>query len=248
MVSVADSTALRGTKAAIWFFFYVVCWLLMQLSCEIGLPSNCRREYEPMDVLTELPFLLAFSLGQAFLCDVLDSTRFEGLSKRIYFPAVVVGSAIITSALMESDGFVDLHEPEEDMPAGANVASVLLIVFVGLVFLYHFFLAFKFLPGAVMVSGGVAAPVDGTAPSATGNRFAQYVTTTTLILAYVSLYAVFAYRRGDGWDYHHILLAWVLSLIASFDDFFSVLWLGITTGVFLQGVGAYSFQFLFHAN
>lgn len=54
----------RGAKAAVWFSFYVLCWLLMQVSCEVGLPSNCRREYEPVDVLTEVPFLLAFSIGQ----------------------------------------------------------------------------------------------------------------------------------------------------------------------------------------
>lgn len=157
-------------------------------------------------------------------------------------------SAVITSALLQSDGFKELHESDEELPTGANVVSTLLIIFVGIVFLYHFYLAFKRLPGAVLISGGIAPTAEETAPARAGNRFAQYATTITLILAYVVLYTAFAHRRGDGWDYHHIILAWVLSLIASFDDFFSVLWLGITTGVFLQGVGAYSFQFLFHAN
>lgn len=50
--------------AATWVGFYVLLWLLMQLSCEMELPANCRRAYEPMDVLIELPFLLAFALGQ----------------------------------------------------------------------------------------------------------------------------------------------------------------------------------------
>lgn len=38
---------------------------LLQVSCELEFPGNCRRAYEPLDVLTELPFLLAFALGQA---------------------------------------------------------------------------------------------------------------------------------------------------------------------------------------
>ena len=50
--------------SAVWFGFYVLLWLLQQLSCELKLPGNCRRVSEPMDVLTELPFLLAFALGQ----------------------------------------------------------------------------------------------------------------------------------------------------------------------------------------
>ncbi|CAM9267344.1 unnamed protein product [Ectocarpus sp. 13 AM-2016] len=238
----------RGAKAAVWFSFYVLCWLLMQVSCKLELPGNCRRAYEPLDVLTELPFLLAFALGQAFLCDILDSERFHSLSKQWYLPVVVVGSGITTSALMKNDGFVDTHESEDGMTTAVNVVSTLLVIVVGLAFVYHFFVAWKTLPGAVMISGGVAAPEDATAPVRSGNRFTQYMATTVLVAAFVALYAAFAHRRGDNWNYHYILLAWVMSLIASFDDPFSVVWLGVTTGAFLQGVGAYSFQFLFRSD
>lgn len=55
----------RGAKAAVWCSFYILLWLLMQLSCEIGLPSNCSQVSGPMEVLTELPFLVAFAVGQA---------------------------------------------------------------------------------------------------------------------------------------------------------------------------------------
>lgn len=55
----------RGAKAAAWCAFYIVLWLLMRLSCEVGLPSNCTTVSEPMEVLTELPFLVAFAVGQA---------------------------------------------------------------------------------------------------------------------------------------------------------------------------------------
>lgn len=56
--------ALSLLFSAVWVGFYVLLWLLMHMSCELGFPSNCRRSYEPMDVLIELPFLLAFALGQ----------------------------------------------------------------------------------------------------------------------------------------------------------------------------------------
>ncbi|CAN0421310.1 unnamed protein product [Ectocarpus sp. 12 AP-2014] len=185
---------------------------------------------------------------QAFLCDILDSERFHSLSKQWYLPVVVVGSGITTSALMKNDGFVDTHESEDGMTTAVNVVSTLLVIVVGLAFIYHFFVAWKTLPGAVMISGGVAAPEDATAPVRTGNRFTQYMATAVLVAAFVALYAAFAHRRGDNWKYHYILLSWVMSLIASFDDPFSVVWLGVTTGAFLQGVGAYSFQFLFRSD
>lgn len=54
----------RGGRAAVWVALYIVCWLLMAWSCNIGLPSDCRRAAEPMEVLIELSVLTAFSLGQ----------------------------------------------------------------------------------------------------------------------------------------------------------------------------------------
>ncbi|CAB1100560.1 unnamed protein product [Ectocarpus sp. CCAP 1310/34] len=238
----------RGAKAAVWFSFYVLCWLLMQVSCELEPPGNYRWACQPLDVLTELPFLLAFALGQAttaFLCDTLDSERFHSLSKERYLPVVVVGSGITTSALTKNDGFVDTHEIEDGMTTAVNVVSTLLVIAVGLAFVYHFFVAWTTLPGAVMISGGVSTPEDATAPVRSGNRFARYMATAVLVAAFVALNAAFVHRRGDNWNYHYTLLAWVMSLIAIFDDPFSVVWLGVTTGAFLQGVGAYSFQFLF---
>lgn len=167
----------------------------------------------------------------------------------------MANSGLITSGLMEDDKFVEIHESEDSITPAANVMSTLLVISVALVFFYHMFLAWRLLPGAVLVSGGVTPNTDGTAPAAeeiapaaTGNRFAQYLAITLLTAVYVALYGAFAYRRGDAWEYHYILLAWVMSLIASFDDFISVVWLGITTGAFIQGVGAYSFGFLFHTN
>lgn len=64
----------RGAKAATWCAFYIVLWLLMQLSCEVGLPSNCTAASEPMEVLTELPFLVAFAVGQASAVAAVERT------------------------------------------------------------------------------------------------------------------------------------------------------------------------------
>ena len=55
----------RSARAALWVGFHVLCWLSMGLSCRVNLPPNCRRASEPMEVLTELPVLLAFALSQA---------------------------------------------------------------------------------------------------------------------------------------------------------------------------------------
>lgn len=72
-----------------------------------------------------------------------------------------------------------------------------------------------------------------------------YVASRMLILTYFILYMAFSIARDDGWGYQHILLAWVLSLFAQFKAIPSVIWLGLTTGIFLQGIGVRDWLSLF---
>lgn len=60
-----------------------------------------------------------------------------------------------------------------------------------------------------------------------------------LIVTYALLYGAFAFDKGDGLQLHHVLLAWVLSLIAQFKSKPSIIWLALCTGVFMQGFGSY---------
>lgn len=146
---------------------------------------------------------------------------------------------------MQDDGFEGMHESGQELTPGEAVVSIFLLVLVALVFFYHYFLAWKLLPGGWIGWGLASGRVPETSPSPVReNRFLQYFTTAALITVYVVLFAVFARKEGAGWNYHHVLLAWVMSLISTFDDPISVAWLGITTGVFVQGVGAYSFRVL----
>lgn len=60
-----------------------------------------------------------------------------------------------------------------------------------------------------------------------------------LILTYALLYGAFAFDKGDGLQQHYVLLAWVLSLLAQFKSRPSIVFLGLTTGIFMQGFGAH---------
>lgn len=60
-----------------------------------------------------------------------------------------------------------------------------------------------------------------------------------LIITYALLYGAFAFDKGDGLQQHHVLLSWVLSLLAQFKSRPSIIWLGLCTGVFMQGFGSY---------
>lgn len=69
-----------------------------------------------------------------------------------------------------------------------------------------------------------------------------------LILAYVLLYCAFAIGDDQGWELHYVLVAFCLSLFAQFKAVPSVVFLAITTAVWVQGVGAYGVQFLANNN
>lgn len=54
----------QATRATGWAVLYLVGWLLMRLSCYIGLPDDCDLANEPLEVLTDLLVLLVFCLTQ----------------------------------------------------------------------------------------------------------------------------------------------------------------------------------------
>lgn len=54
----------QAQRATVWAAVYVLGWLLMRLSCYIGLPDDCILAEEPLEVLTDLIVLLVFSLVQ----------------------------------------------------------------------------------------------------------------------------------------------------------------------------------------
>lgn len=80
------------------------------------------------------------------------------------------------------------------------------------------------------------------------NLHRVYNVSRGLIVVYVLVYCAFAFDYDEGWELHYILLAFLLSLLAQFKARPSIVWLAITTGVWVQGVGAYGVQFLCNAD
>lgn len=148
-------------------------------------------------------------------------------------------SGLIISAFTRVEELAGLRDTDGDFTTFQSVVSIVLIAFVVSAVLYHFLLAWRVLPGAVLISGGV-----GGTDAPPENRFVHYCFVCVLVVAHVSLFGAFAFEGGDGWGYQYALLAWVLSLLARFDDTLSVMWLGLTSAAFLQCVGAYSLSFL----
>lgn len=229
----------QATRATGWALLYVVGWLLMRLSCYAGLPDDCNLPSEPIDVLTDLLVLLVFSLAQAWFCEVMEERRFRDLSQKVYFPVFVVGAALAISGASRAESFRNVPEDNEDLSTFQISMFIIMLVITVLVLFAHFVEAWRVLPGAHLISGQGIPRIK-----IMEDLLSIYVASRLLILAYFLLYVAFSIARDDGWGYQLYLVAWVLSLFAQFKSFISVFWLAVTTGVFLQGIGAYRLAFL----
>ena len=141
-------------------------------------------------------------------------------------------SALAISGASRAESFRNVPEDNEDLSTFQISMFIIMLVITILVLFAHFAEAWKVLPGAHLISGQGIPRIK-----IMEDLLSIYVASRLLILAYFVLYVAFSIAREDGWGYQLYLVAWVLSLFAQFKSFVSVIWLAVTTGVFLQGIG-----------
>ena len=76
------------------------------------------------------------------------------------------------------------------------------------------------------------------------NHYRTYKGSRLVLIFRAVLFTFFLFVKGKGFNYQGALLAWMLSLIAVFPVPESMLWLGLTTGIFIQGIGSYRLRVL----
>ncbi|CAM9925610.1 unnamed protein product [Ascophyllum nodosum] len=96
------------------------------------------------------------------------------------------------------------------------------------------------LEGTLLISGGKGENVKK--PEV--NYHAAYTGSRMVLVLWGILLTCFLIIEDNGFDYRGALLAWVLSLLAVFLAPVSLLWLGVTTGIFIQGFGSNRLRFL----
>lgn len=150
----------------------------------------------------------------------------------VLFLFFVSRSAVALSGLSLVETLRNNREPGQRLSSWQITVYVILLIVTAIVVMYHFSEAWKILPGAHLISGTTVPRVQ-----IEEDLLSIYLVSRLLILAFAILYTAFALARDDGWGYSLYLLAWLMSLFAQFKTDISVLWLAITTGIFLQGIG-----------
>lgn len=135
----------------------------------------------------------------------------------------------------------DVNHSGEDFEFSALRSTLFIFGLIATIFLiaWHFARAWLTLPGMLLISGGVKEPKK---PDVDFHGI--YASSRLVVVAWSILFCSFILNEDDGFDYRGALLAWMLSLIAVFPNPVSYAWLAVTTGVFIEGIGAHRLRFL----
>lgn len=135
----------------------------------------------------------------------------------------------------------DLHHEGEDFEFSALRSTLFIFGLISTIFLiaWHFARAWLTLPGLQLISGDTEKP-----PKPDIDAHGIYASGRLVVIAWCILFCSFILNEDDGFDYRGALLAWMLSLIAVFPHPVSYAWLAVTTGVFIEGIGAHRLRFL----
>eukprot|EP00752_Nemacystus_decipiens_P003260 g3017.t1 len=235
-----DAYIEQAKRAAAWIGLLVLVWLWQRLMCHFGLPPNCDLPTDALEVLTDLLALLVFGLTQAWFCEILEERRFRHLTREAYFGAVVLLIGLALSGLERTRWFQDMRFFDNDRWIDSHIIFAVILITITLVFVaYHFAEAWRTLPGAYYVSGNINLNIV-----IKENLHRIYNVSRGLIVTYSLLYGAFAFDKGDGLQFHYVLLAWVLSLLAQFKSKPSIIFLGLCTGVFMQNFGSCRLRFI----
>lgn len=156
--------------------------------------------------------------------------------------ATVLHSGPIVSALQNNDAIPGVETRLDDFNGTESTLSIIFFAIVVVFVMWHLFLAWTELPGMSLVSGAKSS--DGASSLDPESRFGYYMISRVVALLLFFISCVILYQDGEGWGYRYALLAWLLSLIGQFNRSMSIFWLAVTTGVFVQGIGAYGVNFL----
>ena len=167
----------------------------------------------------------------------------------IFFPTdrISTNKNVFRQLLISAFGLIkglepwDVEHPGEDFEFSALRSTLFIFGLIVTIFViaWHFAWAWLTLPGMLLVSGGVKEP-----PKPKVDFHGIYASGRLVVVAWSILFCAFLLNEDEGFDYRGALLAWMLSLIAVFPHPVSYAWLAVTTGVFLEGIGAHRLRFL----
>lgn len=184
-----------------------------------------------MATYTPSQIMFTYGLVQAWMCNMLDRERFWHVfhPQRWYFFFVFFGSGPLFSYISDLPFLQTSFSSGESYSAG----QIVVFTFAGL-----------------LIASGIAWHVlhAWNLFDRLGYRqnFWVYLLSRGGAIFYFLLLGFIAIKDSPTYEIHHYFIAFALSLFGSFSHPTSLIWLAATSGIFVQGIGAYQAKFLFY--
>ncbi|GAB4813808.1 hypothetical protein N2152v2_000854 [Parachlorella kessleri] len=218
-------------------FLLMAAWLLAlaagygveRVACQLKLPYDCIRRADLYEFYSDFSNMALYGTVLGWFVGITDLDRFRWLSsrRRWYVWAVFLGTPPAYSAISNIPGLRhDLAHWARWGPAFIAVESVALAGILGVV-LWHLIAAKR--------GRGWA-------------DFFAYLLSRLVVLAWFGGSALMLKVTQTATVYmhlHHLYIGWMLALWAEFSSPLSGVTLAVGTGIFVQGVSAYSFAPIF---
>jgi hypothetical protein len=176
--------------------------------------------------------LVLLGCPQAWLTGLAsDPTRWSYLAKHPGFFVAFFASGVAFSILTSFPGFDGAIDDNLTLPVFFAVVIGSLVIVCAGVIVWHIVHARR-----ILISR---------------TDFYRFILTrvTLLVVLSVTYFLIHSEENSGGFaklHLHHYFVAWILSLIACFNHKISIYFLAITTGIFVQGISAYSAASMFY--
>ncbi|KAF4686530.1 hypothetical protein FOZ60_005079 [Perkinsus olseni] len=217
-----------------WLLLLVAGYAYNRFFCEkYNIPRDSDR-YTYLGHSTNLANLAMFGIIQAWFVEVIDDPKRSkwifSFPRWWFFITFFAASTVFTLL-----GMLDALSHNSISPSGHldrwNAFSTVLTVLASLLLLlilWHVWYSIKVLP---------------TYPDAAVYILSRFGVVCTFGVTFLLIHFDDEHNHDDNpvtFHLHHYFIAWLLSLIAAFDHPISLIMLAITSGIFVQGIAAYS--------
>lgn len=229
--------ATRYVRKATWLLLLLAAYACTRVAVWLGTPHDGNRDLDPYDLQDDITKLLLYGFVLEWFARVTDSDRFVWLfaPSRWWFAAVVLGTPPVYSLISDIPGLQ--HSFSDISHWGAAQWTVVVVGLGALLSLtgYHIALA-----RARMGQAELACYILSRCAVFT---YAAVAVKQCHILRRLFGCTTMLAVREEGYNLHlhHLYLGWAFGLFAEFNTPLSAATLAVTSGIFVQGIGAYSF-------
>ena len=210
-----------------WILLLLSGWGITRLIC-IGeeFPGDCSTGNNYLETMQDIQQLFVYGFVQGFFIDIIDRKRFYYIfhRKRWWFFLLFYISGQIFALIGNNE------MTASSLDASSSLTTFQIIMYATLAFVVFALMSF------IVFHAYRIYP---------RHNFLTYIGSRFSVILFYGIYFILAAKENDIYHFHHYFIAWIISLFAQFQHPVPLALLAISSGIFVQGIGAYHADALF---